>query len=291
MAQLNQNDLTSPFPGMDPYFEGKMFWRSFHHHLAEEIVRMLNPTITPKYFADVELHSSAQELVISQLPPHVTSETHHMYPDVTISRYQSQSLSPQPSVAVMDAPAGTVLDAPIERVIGLPKPETLRTVNIYLTGNNGEDAPKLVTAIELLSPANKTGINLIKYQEKRSLIIQSDVHLIEIDLLRGGQRPGPEVNEPPIDTDYIILRNSEHDNFYRISKIWPVAINEPLPTIPIPLLSPDPDVPLDLNAIVQSIYQTHYYGLRVNYTQPVPPPKLRPEMAEWWENWRKTVDV
>jgi len=49
-------------------------------------------------------------------------------------------------------------------------------------------------------------------------------------------------------------------------------------------MAADPEVPLDLGTIVNKIYQTSYYGLRVDYTQPVPAPKLRPEMAKWWES-------
>jgi hypothetical protein len=47
------------------------------------------------------------------------------------------------------------------------------------------------------------------------------------------------------------------------------------------LLEPDPDVPLDVNAAVQNVYQLADYDLRINYHQPAPPPELRPAMAEW----------
>jgi len=200
MAVSDQKIPSSPFPGMDPYLEGSPYWRSFHHHLAEEIMHSLNPHITPKYFADVELHNAVEELIISETPPRAQSDTYHMYPDVIIARNnpQSNTLTASPSVQT----ASSTINAPIERVVERPKSETLRSVRIYLADNQ-----KLVTAIELLSPANKVGENLVKYQQKRTRIIQSDVHLIEIDLLRGGHRPGPEVNTPSIDTDYIILSN------------------------------------------------------------------------------------
>jgi len=238
-------------------------------------LRALNPLITPKYFAKTEVHTALQELVISQLPPHVQATQHSIYPDVTVIQNDPVATMPviQKSIATVDAP--------MERVIDRPQRQQLRTVNIYRADNR-----EVVTAIELLSPANKVGDNLGQYQQKRSRIIASAVHLIEIDLLRGGQRPGPEVNTPPIDTDYIILRNSENDHMERVSKIWPVAINEPLPTIPVPLLFPDSDVALDLGALVQEIYVSDYYHLQIDYSKPVPAPKLRPEMASWWAKQR-----
>ena len=61
------------------------------------------------------------------------------------------------------------------------------------------------------------------------------------------------------------------------------SINEPLPTIPIPLLDSDPDVYLELNSIVKKLYETDYYRYRIDYTQPVPSPKLRPTIAKWWQ--------
>jgi len=275
---------TSPFPGMDPYLECNVHWRGFHQYLATSIVDALNPQIVPKYYADVPIdvtaHAAHQELVISEQPPHLKTVTRHVYPDVTVVQN-----SPQPSATQVAAPASeataTITAAPIERVVEKSTAAKLRTVQIYLTGSK-----ELVTAIEIFSPANKCGENLLQYQRKRSRIIQSDVHLIEIDLLRGGALPGPEVNHPSIDTDYVLLLNRADSDIYRLSKIWPVGINESLPVIPVPLQGEDADVALDLNRVVQGIYTSKYYGLRVDYNQPVPAPKLRTEMAEWWANQR-----
>ena len=141
----------------------------------------------------------------------------------------------------------------------------------------------LVTTIGILSPANKNGEGLREYQRKRSRLLRSDIHLVELDLLRGGTRPGREIAEPSLDTDYVIVVNRASDLGIRTSEIWPVALNENLPTIPIPLTVPDEDVLLDLAAVFNQIYEDAYYHLRINYTAAVPAPKLRPAMAKWWE--------
>jgi hypothetical protein len=156
-------------------------------------------------------------------------------------------------------------------------PTKLRAVHIYET-----ETRTLVTSIGILSPVNKRGQGLERYRQKRRRILLSDVHLIEIDLLLGGQRPGREVNEPALDTDYVLLVNRANDS-PRISEIWPVALNETLPTLPVPLLPPDPDVPLDMAAILQNIYARAVYARRIDYTRPVPPPKLRPAIQAWME--------
>ena len=72
-------------------------------------------------------------------------------------------------------------------VISVPHDEIVEPlVEIYV--GRGEDR-QLVTSIELLSPANKAageqGREL--YLRKQREILQSKVHLVEIDLLRGGQ--------------------------------------------------------------------------------------------------------
>lgn len=153
----------------------------------------------------------------------------------------------------------------------------LRTVQVRRT-----DTHRLVTAIEILSPYNKRGDGLDLYRAKRWRLLRSDVHLIEIDLLRGGSRPGPELQNPPIVTDYLVLLNRFNPELEgRRSEIWPVTISEPLPTCPVPLLPPDPDVLLDLTGIMENVYELSAYGRRINYSQPVPAPPLRPEMEAW----------
>jgi hypothetical protein len=141
----------------------------------------------------------------------------------------------------------------------------------------------LVTAIELLSPYNKRGGEGIEtYRQKRRTLLHSAIHLIEIDLLRGGERPGFEVNEPPLATDYILLVNrSSNGGDIRLSEIWPMALNEPLPLLPVPLLPPDFDVPLNLGEALRAVYTRAGYDWRINYQRPLPAPALRPDMASW----------
>ncbi len=64
-------------------------------------------------------------------------------------------------------------------------------------------------------------------------------------------------------------------------EIWPVALAQPIPTIPIPLRYPDVDIPLDLNAALALIYRSARYDYRIDYRQTPPPPELSAEEAGW----------
>ncbi len=256
--------MPSPFPGMDPYLEARAIWSGFHHRLANELADRLNRHIGPKYYADVEVHTVVEDIGIA------ASKT--VYPDVGV-------VEPIPSVpSVSTAVAEAIVSpAPIRRM-AVTGQARLRSVRVYVT-----ETDELITAIEILSPYNKRGEGAAEYRRKRSALLNAPVHLVEIDLLRGGQRPGPEVDEPPVeDADYILLVNrSCEDDPRRISEIWPVWLSEALPALPVPLASPDPDVALDLNAAIHAVYARAGYDWRLQYDQPVPPPRLRPDMAAW----------
>ena len=43
--------MPSPFPGMDPYFEGPLLWRDVQNRLAAQISRQLAPHLAPRYVA------------------------------------------------------------------------------------------------------------------------------------------------------------------------------------------------------------------------------------------------
>lgn len=257
--------MTSPFPGMDPYLEDSELWSGFHQKLAVEISNQLNQYIGPKYYADVETHTATDEIGIS-LP------RHDVYPDVGV--FKPHQSSGSIAEVVMAPPA------PIERTI-LTTTIKLRAVKVYLTKTG-----QLVTTIEILSPYNKRGQGLQAYREKRNRLLKSPVHLVELDLLRGGTRPGPELVEPPLESDYLLLVNRTYEEVFtegalRTSEIWDLALNQPFPLLPIPLLKPDPDVVLNLQRAMAAIYQRSGYDWRIDYRRPIPAPKLRPTIKTW----------
>jgi hypothetical protein len=138
----------------------------------------------------------------------------------------------------------------------------------------------LVTLIEVLSPTNKIrgARGRASFMEKQRETFATDVHWVEIDLLRAGI---PSVTHPPlVSSDYRILvsRAGKRSN----ARYWPVSVRQPLHVVGIPLRDPDPDVPLNLAAVLNAAYDDGAYDLSVDYRKK-PEPALKPDDAAWAE--------
>ena len=112
---------------------------------------------------------------------------------------------------------------------------------------------EVVTIIEVLSPANKRANSdgRREYLAKRAMILRSSAHLVEIDLLRGGERLPMAEPLPSVDYDVIVSRAPRRP----MADVWPTTLRQPLPTVPIPLAGEDPEVPLDLQAIFHAVHE------------------------------------
>ncbi|MBI3947905.1 MAG: DUF4058 family protein [Armatimonadetes bacterium] len=150
----------------------------------------------------------------------------------------------------------------------------LYTVEVRETGTL-----RLVTAIEILSPVNKRpGHDAYRdYRAKRRELLRTRVHLIEIDLLRGGERPPLE--RPVAVAPYYVTVNRSHRRPY--VEVWPIQLSESLPVVPVPLLEPDPDAALDPGAVVAAVYDRGAYARLIDYRRPPPPPALTGADAIW----------
>ena len=135
---------------------------------------------------------------------------------------------------------------------------------------------ELVTAIEVLSPTNKRGDGYREYLDKRQRLLHSNAHLIEVDLLRDGQRV-PMQQPLPSAPYFIFLSRVERRP---IVQVWPVQLTMPLPAIPVPLQAGDEDVTLDLQLALTTIYDALNYDLTIDYTHP-PEPSLAGDAAIW----------
>lgn len=161
------------------------------------------------------------------------------------------------------APAGQValLDAPVQ--LELPQAEVERIRSLTIRDRRDRS---VVTVIELLSPSHKSrGEDRDSYLVKRREILASQAHFVEIDLTRGGIRPAPPVLPPS--TYYALVSRAEDRP--RIG-VWPIGLRELLPSIPIPLRSPDPPVRLDLKQVVDRAYDAAHYERFISQDEPVP---------------------
>lgn len=137
-----------------------------------------------------------------------------------------------------------------------------------------------VAGIELLSPSNKaTGtIGHTRYLEKRASALHGGLHWVEIDLLRGGQRPPLAVTLPQ-PADYLAYITQATPTGWR-HLVYAWNLRQPLPVVPIPLLGSDRAL-LDLGACFRSAYERIAADDEADYTGRPPPPALRPDDTIW----------
>ena len=246
--------MPSPFPGMNPWLEQDALWHDFHQSFLSGMRDAISDAVSPRYFVALEEHVYIHE------PPEPRARFLGR-PDLAIIGTGDTGFAA--STAVMEAPVYTALPEPMD-VLHESFIEIRDTENEYL-----------VTVLELLSPSNKlAGYDRDAYIAKRRNYLLSDVNFIEIDLLRGGPRMPIEELSP---CDYYILVKRASDRTR--AGVWPIRLRDVLPSIPIPLRAPDPDVRLDLQAVLHSVYDRAGYRHRIY--RGTPKPKLVADDAQW----------
>jgi hypothetical protein len=137
---------------------------------------------------------------------------------------------------------------------------------------------RLVTCIEVLSPSNKKRRSLgwRKYLRKRQALLLGKANLVEIDLLRGGQRM--PMLDPWPDSPYALLVAREERS--PRCRVWPAFVDHPLPAIPVPLSRPDVDLTLALQPLIDAIYERGRYREEIDYRAPLAAP-LSAEQTAW----------
>jgi hypothetical protein len=253
--------MPSPLPGMDLYLEQPAFGASFHSRFVVAMADAIEVLLDPAYYVEVEVRTYLSEADGSMLIG---------IPDAVVAQAADLSTRVNPamaSVAVQSRP---------QRVT-VPLPETVK--ERYLEIRELETGT-VVTAIELLPPANKRpGPGRNTYEAKRRQILGSSTHLVELDLLRGGQ-PMAVVGHTA-DTPYRILISASSQR--PAADLYGVLLQEPLPTIPIPLKPDHAPILLNLQAVLDGIYDRGRYHSRIDYTQPPPTPALTPDAQTWLE--------
>jgi len=245
--------MPSPFPGMNPYVERSAVWASFHNTFLVTALFQIISNVRPDYIVTVGTRMYIYE-------PGDDEDRFIGLTDVGIH----EPLSPGSggATAVL-APAYGTISPSVQK-------EYAKFLEI-----RGKDVEDLITVIELLSPSNKyAGGDHEQYLRKRWDVLQSKTHLVEIDLLRGGGRL-PLKGLPRCEYCVIVSRAEERP---RVG-IWPWNLRDPMPLIPIPLHAGDPDVFLDLKAVLDQVYDGSRYANHLYAGQPEP--RLSPDDAAW----------
>ena len=272
--------MPSPFPGMDPYLEAKGLWPDFHHRFATEISNELNMALPDAYYAQLELRQDLGILQDGGKPPRIV-------PDVAVVRHPRPSPFPRAGTALLERPR-RALSPGIDLIISYEKvPHPFIEIRETTRGH------KLVTLIEILSPSNKyPGPDYEAYLRKRREIVMSDANLIEIDLLRSGQRLAADMDlaatlvEVVPRPDYLVLVYRAWKRGERTAvEVFGSMLREWLPCIPVPLKQEEPEVPLDLQFVFNRTYEGGPYRRgAVDYSRP-PVPPLSEADAAWADAW------
>lgn len=249
--------MPSPFPGMNPYFEQRGVWRGFHTSYLVGLQFALAPILAPRYFVEVE-----ESLYLERVN-------------------DRQGLFAVADAAVATpAPAGrggrradlSRLGAPMTATV--PVSRGIRRQRRWLTIRDSSRR-RVVAVVELLSPSDKkAGPDRDRYLLKRGRVLTSTAHLIEIDLLRGGERM-PIQGLP--DCAYYVMVSSRPERPQ--VGLWPLQLRDRLPEVPFPLGPAEPAPRIDLQAVLHRVYDEAGYALRLYDGEPEPP--LSADDAEW----------
>jgi len=245
--------MPSPFPGMNPYLEQEALWQDFHIGFLNTLKERLVPQIRPRYVVLLERYIYVHE------PPEKPTGR-RLRADLLVATPRIGFPQGGASVLEAEAPAQVEhIDQEVERVV-------------YLEVRDNNDG-ELVGVVELLSLANKLD-EQPQYLAKRGKLLASTAHLIEIDLLRGG-RPMPDANRPDCAYSVLVSRAGHRPR----AGFWPIGLRQRLPVIPIPLRDRDADAHIDLQEILDHVYDASGYEDFVY--RGVPEPALSTEDAEW----------
>jgi len=239
---------------MDPYLERPDHWSGVHARLIAVLGEILTRQVAPRFFVDSE---DNVYILDSADPGRATV---------------------RPDVYLVDAGGvGTTATARgrIATPLLLDLPEDLEIRAPYLRIVDTVDR-QVVATIEVLSPINKVqgSSGQRDFLRKRNQVLHSEAHWLEIDLLRAGTR-APDI---PQSAAYAAVM---HRSGAPGLEAWIAGLRDPLPTIAVPLRTPLPDVPLDLQELVETVYDRYRYDRGIDHGDDPPPPSPAAADSQW----------
>jgi hypothetical protein len=257
---------------MDPYLESPDWFPCLHDGLITFIVGALMRSLPEPYYA-----RSRQRIWLDRAQRLIEPDADLFHSPRRAHRWQGGN----GGIAIADeVELADPVVVPFESIDIDPFEEPFVEVR---RRHGSED--RLVASIEIVSPANKTPGNPGRdsYRAKQQDILLGQVHLIEIDLLRGGTHVTAIARDlavekaGPFDYHACVYRFDRPGNFF----FYPIRLEQKLPGIAIPLLPGDPDVPLSLQSAFDRAYDEGPYRRTVHYGEdPIIPP-LEPKQLEW----------
>ena len=255
--------MPSPFPGMGPYLEHPAVFPGLHNRLIVVLSELLQAALPAPYYAEI---GERVWVEVSQ---------RFIEPDGIVLR---------PDTGPTGGRAGRNGRTPGYRPMVAACPTRSSASRSWKSSLLVRALERLVTAIEFLSPSNKTpgerGREL--YLRKQRDTRQPGAPGRDRFAPRGRSHDGGAARTAPSQVGPFDYHESVHrSDRFEDYLVYPIRLEERLPAIGIPLLHDDPDVPLDLQALLDRIYDNGPYRHRIRYAEAVPVPPLRPDQAAW----------
>lgn len=259
--------MPSPFPGMDPYLESPLHWGGVHALMNGAITSHLNGNLPAGFVARLDQYV----WLTADTPGDKRAVLGR--PDVFVAP-RVVGTTPIPAEGVAVAAELTVATSPTVRT-RVRSPKVVRRTYVKITTL---DRTEVLTVIELLSPSNKvTGSDRTAYSAKRNEHLAVGVNLVEIDLLRAGDRMPVGRPRPPATDYYVVVWPAAVRGS---AEVWAFGVRDALPTVTVPVKPGVGPVTLDLRACLDRTYDDGRFQDIVRYDQPADPP-LRRDDAEW----------
>jgi hypothetical protein len=261
--------MASPFPGMDPFLEAPTVFPGFHRVFLVCLETALQGLLPEPYFADT---GERVWIEVSQ---------RYVEPDTGVYR-KKKGKRPRSARENQGGAGGIAVATPPVVVKVAHDPHKEAFVNVFRKDQAGH---VLVCSIEMLSPSNKTAGEKAQglYLQKQQELLESNVHLIEIDFLRAGKHttavPRELLAAEAGRFDYHICCHRFHQPEEYL--VYPIRIEDHLPVIEVPLLPADGAVRVDLQRVFNQAYEGGPYRRLLDYKKDRVTPPLRNDQEKW----------
>ena len=256
--------MTNPFPGMNPWLE--LDWPEVHTRMivysGDQLQEQMPAGLRVRVEQDVVIDGEDQRGRL-RLDTHVV----HSWD------------GPTDSSTLLEASSASV------GMLVIEDPPPQRHLEIF------DAQGVLVTAIEFLSPTNKTtGDGWDAYKSKQRTYLEARVNLVEIDLIRRGifslaMQESSFPVQPPPPYKACVFRGQKP----RQREAFPIPLRDRLPRLPIPLRPSDREATLDLQPIIDRCCIYGAYGA-ADYQRALVPPMLAEDQS-WLASRLQAVGV
>jgi hypothetical protein len=238
---------------MDPFLERSEIWPDFHDRMITYICEAIQPLLRPQYVA------------LTQDRLFVVENNRPIRPDISVFETQPYFAS----ASAGDTKSSEPMEADLATSILEFQRDEIRQPYIQIiepaSGN------RVITAIEVLSPDNKTpGAGQKSYQQKQKELWASGANLVEIDFWSAGVRTvlgSPDLVVDDLKRRYLVTVSRAEPTR---CEFYGIDLAERLPRVAIPLKPSDKDVTLDLPTVFQRCYDSGPYPQLLYYDKPVP---------------------